>query len=60
VTFLPKPVQQPRIPIWVGGGWPGKPIQRATRFDGFVPYKNHPGQWQDIQPDEARAIKAYL
>ncbi len=20
--FLPKPLQQPRIPIWVGGGWP--------------------------------------
>ena len=21
VTFLPKPIQQPSIPIWVGGGW---------------------------------------
>ncbi|MGH7883242.1 MAG: LLM class flavin-dependent oxidoreductase [Candidatus Dormibacteraceae bacterium] len=21
VTFLPKPVQQPRIPIWVAGCW---------------------------------------
>jgi alkanesulfonate monooxygenase SsuD/methylene tetrahydromethanopterin reductase-like flavin-dependent oxidoreductase (luciferase family) len=62
VTFLPKPVQQPRIPIWVGGGWPGKPIQRAARFDGFVPYKNTatPGQWQDIQPEEVRTIKAYI
>ncbi len=62
VTFLPKPVQQPRIPIWVGGGWPGKPIQRAVRFDGFIPYKNTdmPGQWKDIQPDEVRTIKAYL
>jgi alkanesulfonate monooxygenase SsuD/methylene tetrahydromethanopterin reductase-like flavin-dependent oxidoreductase (luciferase family) len=60
VTFLPKPVQQPRIPIWVGGGWPGKPLQRAARFDGFVPYKNTEaaGQWQDIQPEEVRKIKA--
>jgi alkanesulfonate monooxygenase SsuD/methylene tetrahydromethanopterin reductase-like flavin-dependent oxidoreductase (luciferase family) len=24
-TLLPRPVQQPRIPIWVGGTWPRKP-----------------------------------
>lgn len=29
--FLPKPVQQPRIPIWVGGFWPNKaPFRRAA------------------------------
>src|SRR4051812_49410378 len=33
VTFLPQPVQQPRIPIWVGGGWPKKgPMQRAAHW----------------------------
>ena len=21
-TFFPPPVQKPRIPIWIGGGWP--------------------------------------
>lgn len=62
VTFLPKPVQQPNIPIWVGGGWPGKPIRRAARFEGFIPYKNTdtPGQWQDITPEDVRQIKAYI
>jgi alkanesulfonate monooxygenase SsuD/methylene tetrahydromethanopterin reductase-like flavin-dependent oxidoreductase (luciferase family) len=30
VTLLPRPVQSPRIPIWVGGGWPlPGPTQRA-------------------------------
>ena len=24
VRFLPTPVRQPRIPIWVGGWWPNK------------------------------------
>src|SRR5262249_22758461 len=31
----PTPVQRPRVPIWVGGGWPGKPsMRRAARWDG--------------------------
>jgi probable F420-dependent oxidoreductase len=36
--FLPRPVQQPRIPIWVGGFWPNKaPYRRAARWDGVFP-----------------------
>ncbi len=38
VTFNPKPKQEPRIPIWVGGGYPFKaPFHRAARFDGVAP-----------------------
>jgi alkanesulfonate monooxygenase SsuD/methylene tetrahydromethanopterin reductase-like flavin-dependent oxidoreductase (luciferase family) len=37
-TFLPTPLQQPRIPIWVGGFWPHKrPFRRAARWDGAFP-----------------------
>ncbi len=36
--FLPKPVQQPRIPVWVGGFWPHKaPFRRAAQWDGAFP-----------------------
>jgi probable F420-dependent oxidoreductase len=36
--FLPKPLQQPRIPIWVGGNWPNKaPFRRAANWDGAFP-----------------------
>ena len=36
VTFLPKPLQSPRIPIWLAGGWPSrKPFRRAARWDGI-------------------------
>jgi alkanesulfonate monooxygenase SsuD/methylene tetrahydromethanopterin reductase-like flavin-dependent oxidoreductase (luciferase family) len=36
--FLPKPVQSPRIPIWVGGLWPNKaPFRRAAHWDGVFP-----------------------
>jgi alkanesulfonate monooxygenase SsuD/methylene tetrahydromethanopterin reductase-like flavin-dependent oxidoreductase (luciferase family) len=36
--FLPKPLQEPRIPIWVGGFWPNKaPFRRAAKWDGVFP-----------------------
>jgi Luciferase-like monooxygenase len=42
VTFSPPPLQQPRIPIWVGGKWPLKgPMERAARWDGFHGHKVH-------------------
>jgi alkanesulfonate monooxygenase SsuD/methylene tetrahydromethanopterin reductase-like flavin-dependent oxidoreductase (luciferase family) len=38
MRFLPRPVQRPRVPIWVAGS-PGKPrpMRRAARYDGFFP-----------------------
>lgn len=55
VTFLPVPVQRPRIPIWVGGGFPNPgPTRRAARWDGSCLYrvKTH-----DMQPDDVRALR---
>jgi alkanesulfonate monooxygenase SsuD/methylene tetrahydromethanopterin reductase-like flavin-dependent oxidoreductase (luciferase family) len=37
-TFLPRPVQRPRIPIWAAARWPArKPVRRAARLDGLFP-----------------------
>ena len=37
-VFLPRPVQRPRIPVWVAGMWPGRaPFRRAARWDGVFP-----------------------
>jgi probable F420-dependent oxidoreductase len=38
-TFLPRPVQEPRIPVWVAALRPGPdaPLRRAARWDGFAP-----------------------
>jgi len=62
VTFLPKPVQVPRIPIWVGGGWPNRgPMQRAARWDGVVPYKQtDDGAWLDMTSADVRALRASI
>jgi alkanesulfonate monooxygenase SsuD/methylene tetrahydromethanopterin reductase-like flavin-dependent oxidoreductase (luciferase family) len=55
VQILPKPVQQPRIPIWVGGGYPNRgPVARALRWDGSCMYKQQ-GQW--MQPEDVRALR---
>ena len=36
--FEPRPVQQPRIPVWVAGRWPKRrPLERAARWDGYFP-----------------------
>jgi len=40
VTFAPKPVQTPRVPIWVVGAWPRmKSMRRVLRCDGVIPIK---------------------
>jgi alkanesulfonate monooxygenase SsuD/methylene tetrahydromethanopterin reductase-like flavin-dependent oxidoreductase (luciferase family) len=50
LTFLPTPVQQPRVPVWVAGyaGRP-RPLRRASRFDGYFPLAlRHPDQLAEI------------
>ncbi len=55
--FLPRPMQQPRIPVWVAGMWPNrKPFRRAARWDGVFPL----GKEQDLLPDDIRAIRALI
>jgi alkanesulfonate monooxygenase SsuD/methylene tetrahydromethanopterin reductase-like flavin-dependent oxidoreductase (luciferase family) len=63
VLFLPKPVQAPCIPIWVGGAWPLKgPVQRAARWDGAMLYKQPApdGTWQDMTPEDVRLLKTTI
>jgi len=57
VVFRPAPLQQPRIPVWVGGWWPNKPpLRRAARWDGVCP-----GKWgAELSPDEWRELLAYI
>jgi alkanesulfonate monooxygenase SsuD/methylene tetrahydromethanopterin reductase-like flavin-dependent oxidoreductase (luciferase family) len=50
VQFLPRPVQQPGVPVWTAG-FPGnrKPLRRAARHDGFFPANlDHPDQLAEI------------
>ena len=39
MAFTPTPIQTPRIPIWVVGGWPSeRSMNRVLRYDGLMPY----------------------
>ncbi|WIG61653.1 MAG: luciferase [Ktedonobacterales bacterium] len=62
VTLLPRPVQQPRIPIWVGGNWPHKGVmRRAARWDGFAGGKEHaPEEDWHLTAAEIREVKTCI
>ena len=62
MAFLPTPVQKPRIPILVGGGWPLRgPSLRAARYDGCCLYKQHAGEeFADWTPAEVRELLAFI
>src|SRR5918994_6503479 len=50
IAFLPRPVQEPGVPVWAAG-FPGnvKPIRRAARLDGFFPANlEHPDQLAEV------------
>ena len=37
VLLVPRPVQRPRVPVWVVGAWPSeRSMPRAARWDGVV------------------------
>lgn len=59
VTFLPTPVQQPRIPVWVVGAWPSeKSMARAARWDGLMLAQQ---STQDAPtPDQVSEILAWV
>jgi alkanesulfonate monooxygenase SsuD/methylene tetrahydromethanopterin reductase-like flavin-dependent oxidoreductase (luciferase family) len=62
VTFLPAPVQRPRVPVWVGGNWPARPpMRRAARWDGAFPIPERDVNGRP-QPDAAMVaeIHAFL
>jgi alkanesulfonate monooxygenase SsuD/methylene tetrahydromethanopterin reductase-like flavin-dependent oxidoreductase (luciferase family) len=62
MTFLPRPVQRPRVPIWVVGAWPSKKsMDRALRYDGVLACAvggsaEEPG----VTPEVIRKIEDYV
>lgn len=58
----PPPVQKPRIPVWVVGGWPSKKsMQRVLRYDGLLPQvvkRNYNAQ--AASPEDLHAICEYV
>ena len=61
MTFRPRPVQRPRVPIWPVGAWPSrKSMDRALRYDGLLAARaggnaGEPG----LTPEDVRAMRRY-
>ncbi|HET7272311.1 MAG TPA: LLM class flavin-dependent oxidoreductase [Rubrobacter sp.] len=62
MTFLPPPVQRPRIPIWVVGAWPSKKsMGRALRYDGVLAATvGGSAESSGVTPETIREIKQYV
>ena len=60
--YPPKPVQQPRPPIWIPAVWPRKKsMERILKCDGVFPEKqNADGESEAITPEDVAAIRAYV
>jgi alkanesulfonate monooxygenase SsuD/methylene tetrahydromethanopterin reductase-like flavin-dependent oxidoreductase (luciferase family) len=57
----PAPVQRPRIPIWVVGGWPApKSMRRAARYDGWLPNSVDKGAAGPVTPEQVAAGASWI
>jgi len=61
VIMLPKPLQSPRIPIWLAAGWPRrKPLRRAAHWDGVYLMTVNQVTNEHLTPEEIREIIAFV
>jgi hypothetical protein len=60
--YPPRPVQQPRIPLWCVGVWPRmKSMRRVLMCDGLIPQRiNAQGEFEEVRPADLRAMKMYV
>lgn len=59
INHTPRPIQQPRIPIWVGGG--SKPaLRRAARWDGWITGTINEQAETTLTPDRLAEQVAYI
>jgi alkanesulfonate monooxygenase SsuD/methylene tetrahydromethanopterin reductase-like flavin-dependent oxidoreductase (luciferase family) len=60
--FKPVPLQRPRVPIWVAGGWPDarRAFRRAARYDGVYAMSSDPSTRFHLLPDEIRAMRDFI
>ncbi len=59
LVFRPRPVQRPRIPVWVVGAWPApRSMNRAVQWDGVLPTPLA-GPEHPVTPEMVAEIRAW-
>lgn len=57
LLLRPRPVQRPRVPVWVVGAWPSeRSMGRAARWDGVIPQPRS----GSLTPDDVREVAAWV
>ncbi len=60
IQLLPKPLQSPRIPVWIAGVWPNRrPFRRAAGFDGIY-IASQKADGGSFTPPELQEAMAYI
>ncbi len=61
IRMLPPPLQQPRVPIWCAGRWPGTAgFRRAARWDGVMPTHPDYSEGATMPPELLSTILALI
>jgi len=62
VQFSQRPIQRPRIPIWIAGHWPNNaPMRRAASWEGVFPFKRDMQTFNEmLSPKQVKEIIAYI
>lgn len=61
MQLLPRPLQQPRIPVWVVGAFPSeRSMGRAARWDGVVPQLRGERQMEQLTPADVAEIVEWV
>lgn len=61
LQILPRPVQRPRVPLWVVGAFPSeRSMGRAVRYDGVVPQLRGDRAMDHLGPAEVAEIAAWV
>jgi len=61
LRILPRPVTQPRIPLWVVGAWPSdRSMGRAARWDGVVPQLRGDRAMDPLEPSDVAELVAWV
>jgi alkanesulfonate monooxygenase SsuD/methylene tetrahydromethanopterin reductase-like flavin-dependent oxidoreductase (luciferase family) len=61
LTLKPRPLQSPRIPIWIGGGWPNAGLRRRLpKWDGSCAYKHPVESDRHMMPADVHELAAVV
>ncbi|MGY4644154.1 LLM class flavin-dependent oxidoreductase [Cellulomonas sp. URHB0016] len=61
MQLLPRPLQQPRIPVWVIGSFPSeRSMGRTVRWDGVVPQLRGERAQESMTPAEVAEVVAWV